>query len=284
MPAPTVTPMPTHSVTIPYYNHQEQPEQVIASYMNAINNQDYHRAYDYWESNPQSYADFAAGFADTSLVKAVIRIPNMIEGAAGSLYTAIPTLVLSTHTDDSRHVYLGCYVLRKSNVTPDAPWVIYDGEAAIVGNANVEQLAHACSGYGPPPADWVVNFRDSPLRMIGSYVNAINQQDYHRAYSYWERNPQSYSDFAAGFADTASVMAAARIPVWVEGAAGSSFARVATLLIATHTDDSRHAYRACYETRKSNVGPPGDWGIYTGTASAAPDTDAWQLFTFCGPQ
>jgi len=277
--------MPTHISTVPYYNLQDHPEQVIASYLNAINRQEYQRAYDYWGSNPQSFADFAAGFATTSEVKAVINIPNFTEGAAGSIYTAIPTLLLSTHTDGSRHYYLGCYVLRRSNVTPDAPWLIYNGEFSVTNSTDVVQLARACSGYGPPPPDWVYDEMDTPLHMIGSYVNAINQKDYHRAYGYWEMNPQSYADFAAGFADTKSIMAVARIPVWVEGAAGSSFARVATLLIATHTDDSRHIYRACYETRKSNVGPPAPagWQIFDASASEVSSSNAEQLFSFCGP-
>lgn len=276
--------MPTPSSTAPYYHQQAHPEQVIASYFNAINRQEYQRAYGYWESPTQTYTDFVAGFATTASVNAVIRIPNMVEGAAGSLYTAIPTLILATHTDGSRHVYRACYVLRRSNLEEDAPWDIYQADATIAANANVEQLAQACT-YGPPPPDWVYDEQDTPLHMIGSYINAIDQQDYHRAYGYWESNPQTYADFAAGFADTASVMAVARLPVLVEGAAGSQFARVATLLVATHTDGSHHFYRACYETRRSNMGPPtpSGWMIFRASANVASNTDAWQLFNFCGP-
>lgn len=286
-PSATNTPVaatPTPLATPQAYDFQDQPERLITSYANAISRQDYHRAYDYWESAPQTFADFAAGFADTASVLAVIRVPNIIDGAAGSQYAAIPTLLLATHTDGARQVFRACYVVRRTNPemtgSPE-PWRIYNAAVSVAARPNAWQLEHLCDDYGPHTVDLTYDETDTPLHLIGAYANAINQHAYHRAYDYWETNPQSYADFVAGFSNTDFVMAVTLPPAWIEGAAGSSYAQVRTMLLARHTDGSHHPFRACYVTRKSNVTPAEPWQIYDATASVAPSANAWQLIQVC---
>ena len=45
---------------------------------------------------------------------------------------------------------------------------------------------------------------DSPVGLLASYYNAINRQDYQRAYGYWETPAEPFDQFASGFADTVS--------------------------------------------------------------------------------
>jgi hypothetical protein len=74
--------------------------------------------------------------------------------------------------------------------------------------------------------------RDTPIDLLASFYNAINRQEYERAYGYWENPPDSYADFVRGYQDTVSVQLIVQPPAWLEGAAGSSYANVPTALVA----------------------------------------------------
>jgi hypothetical protein len=122
---------------------------LLASYYDAVNRQDYQRAWDYWESPPNpSYQDFVQGYADTGSVLLVLRPPTSFEGAAGSVYTAIPVLLSATHLDSSEHNYVGCFVLRRPNVGDPSiqEWSLYDASlSASPGSArDVTQLQQTC--------------------------------------------------------------------------------------------------------------------------------------------
>lgn len=63
---------------------------------------------------------------------------------------------------------------------------------------------------------------------------------------------------------------AVRLPVTSEGAAGSSYATVPGLVIATHTDGSLHASTACYVTRMTNSDPEAGWRLYKDSVAPSP--------------
>jgi hypothetical protein len=124
---------------------------LLASYYNAINRQEYARAWEYWETLPDpSFEEFAGGFADTKSVMLVVRPPTRFEGAAGSEYVAIPVLLIATHTDDSRHNFVGCFVARQPNTggpRNEQEWSLYDAAVRRTpGNtASVTLLEQACT-------------------------------------------------------------------------------------------------------------------------------------------
>ncbi len=122
---------------VPYYNNQDSPVALLASYYNAIQHQEYQRAYAYWQSPPNTYSQFINGFADTLSVQLIVEPPVQAGVAAGSLYVEIPTLVLAGHRDGSQHMYYGCFVTRKSNLQPpDIPqpdvWHLYSAHLVEV--------------------------------------------------------------------------------------------------------------------------------------------------------
>ena len=81
--------------------------------------------------------------------------------------------------------------------------------------------------------------RGTPVSLLTSYFNAINHKEYRRAWEYWENPPNpSYEDFVQGYSETMSVFLAVSPPTFIEGAAGSQYVRVPSLMIATHTDGS----------------------------------------------
>jgi hypothetical protein len=110
-----------------------------------------------------------------------------------------------------------------------------------------------------------IDDRSSPVALIISYYNAINRKEFGRAYGYWENPPNgaSLTQFARGFADTAHDELSLRPPGRIEGAAASRYARVPTVVIATHTDGGKRTF----------FGPPREdmgWRIYSASVKVAP--------------
>jgi heat shock protein HslJ len=124
---------------------RSDPLAVLSSYYNAINSRDFRRAYRYWESPPSSYEQFERGFADTDRVRLLIEPPPRMEGAAGSSFAEIPTIIVATTRSGNERVFAGCYTLRKSNVR-DMGWQIYRADvSAVPSTARVSRLlAQSC--------------------------------------------------------------------------------------------------------------------------------------------
>lgn len=109
----------------------DDPIATLASYYDAINARDYHRAFGVWDSAPSSYEQFARGFADTDRVRLLVDPSTNVEGAAGSVFTSIPAIVVATTRSGNERLFAGCYVMRRSNVE-DRGWHIYRGNLSPV--------------------------------------------------------------------------------------------------------------------------------------------------------
>ncbi len=137
------------------YDDTISPVDTLASYYNAIENHDYLRAYNYWQSAPRTYADFVNGFADTVSIQLIVEPPTFIGIAAGSSYVEIPTVLIAEHTDGTVHTYAGCFVTRKSNLEPPAipeedTWHLYSANILEVANSSSipALLANGCQPNG----------------------------------------------------------------------------------------------------------------------------------------
>jgi len=108
---------------------RNDPLKTLASYYSAINERDYRRAYGFWDSPPSSFEQFARGFADTDRVRLLVDPSPRVEGAAGSVYAEIPTVVVATTRSRNDRVFAGCYVMRRSNVQ-DRGWKIYRADVS----------------------------------------------------------------------------------------------------------------------------------------------------------
>lgn len=133
--------------TGPAYDNQRSPVELLASYYDAIEHQEYRRAYGYWETPPSDYDDFVRGYADTASAQLIVEPPTRIEGAAGSLYAAIPTVLVATHHDGSAHTFAGCYFVRGSNVdSQDRDWRLYRATIGPAAPGAISaQLGRACA-------------------------------------------------------------------------------------------------------------------------------------------
>jgi hypothetical protein len=149
---------PTTAGQTPFYEVRTDPVKALKSYYNAINRKEYERAYGYFFGAPNPlpsvappYNQFVQGYSDTTFT--TLAVGNVEgQGAAGSTYATFPVVITATHTDNSTHVYSGCYTMRSINpgisqnpydVLPH----IYSAKLSEVpANSNVDQLlAQPCT-------------------------------------------------------------------------------------------------------------------------------------------
>ncbi|MCZ4090812.1 hypothetical protein [Sinorhizobium psoraleae] len=119
-------------VVAAYVDDRSDGAALVRSLYNAINRKEYARAYGYFaETQPVGgFADFSRGYANTISVE--VRIGKVTtEGAAGSVYAAIPVAVKSIERPTKTRLFAGCYVARIINPAQQAPpFTPYQIEAA----------------------------------------------------------------------------------------------------------------------------------------------------------
>jgi len=108
--------------------------------------------------------------------------------------------------------------------------------------------------------------RSDPVATLASYYTAINARDYRGAFRLWDSPPSSFEQFARGFADTDRVRLLVEPSPNVEGAAGSVYADIPAIVVATTRGGSERVFAGCYVMRRSNVQDRG-WQIYRGDLS-----------------
>jgi heat shock protein HslJ len=123
----------------------------------------------------------------------------------------------------------------------------------------------------PEPENAPRDDRDDPLATLASYYSAINARDYRRAFGFWDSPPSSFEQFARGFADTDNVRLLVDPATKVEGAAGSVYADIPAIIVATTRGGSERVFAGCYVMRRSNVQDRG-WQIYRGDISPVPSS------------
>jgi hypothetical protein len=112
------------------------PAQLIRRYYAAIQSGKYDSAYSLWGASGQASGhtrdSFAAGFAKTRDVRAVVSDSVPLEGAAGSQYATVPVVVDATLRDGTRQHFEGSYTLRRTMVDGATPeqrrWHIYSAD------------------------------------------------------------------------------------------------------------------------------------------------------------
>ena len=270
--ASTVLPMASPT-TVDYIDDRSNPSQVIVSFYNAINRQEYLRAYDYW-TNPStslgSFPSFANGYTDTASVNLVF---GKITGDAGmsQVYYTVPVLLKTISNTGARNNYAACYVVHAAapevfGAPPFSPMSIDRGSAnpSDINANDATVLATACSGYPvgsfPVPVSSgtlsidkqnFVDNRSGPVETVSSLLNALNLKQYVRAYSYFQDPatfPGPYAPFAAGYADTDVITATFGTPE-SEGAAGSLYYKLPLAMVVATTSGTTQTFVGCYTLR-----------------------------------
>ncbi len=312
---------PDTGITPPdYLDDRSSATEVIRSYYNAINTQQYARAYSYWEagldaSQLSPFDQFKQGYANTLFVDVTF---GQVGGgvAAGNLYFGVPVKLVSKTSDKGVETFVGCYTVHLAQpanqvVPPYNPMEIQSADIKQVNDsANVSDLLkRACPSQpetyagpggldtGKPSiivADVYLDDRSDGAEVVRSYYNAINRSEYVRAYSYWESNlPAStlapFPQFKDGYANTRSVKLTIGT-VTTDAGAGQRYASVPVTLVASMADGSSQTFVGCYVTHLASpdiqANPPfHPMSISRATVKqvdASDDTNA-MMATICQP-
>jgi hypothetical protein len=97
-----------------YLDDRSTAAQVLASYFNAINRNEYARAYSYWEPAAATelppFPEFAQGYSDTARVEVTIGDVRSDVGA-GQLYFVAPVALQATTSAGATTWFIGCYTI-----------------------------------------------------------------------------------------------------------------------------------------------------------------------------
>ncbi|WP_246249199.1 DUF1176 domain-containing protein [Chelativorans alearense] len=147
-----------------YLDDRSSPEALVRSLYNAINRKEYARAYAYFSTPPaETLEDYAAGYADTESVEVVAGLASR-EGAAGSVYYALPVAILAQDASGEDQVFAGCYTLRLADplvqTTPFTPLHIEEAHLSPADGPPRDALPPAC-GDAPPQEEGNILFEEA---------------------------------------------------------------------------------------------------------------------------
>jgi hypothetical protein len=138
-----------HAPEPDYQDDRSTPEAVIGSYYDAINRQEYARAYSYREPGAAEtqlppFDEFQQGYADTTSVQLTTGDVGSGVGA-GQLYFSVPVTLVATTSDGSTQTFVGCYTLHLARpsfqvLPPYRPMAIQQAVIQQVDN-NADTLA-----------------------------------------------------------------------------------------------------------------------------------------------
>ena len=110
--------LPANASEPTYLDNRSTPKSLVASYFNALNRNEFARAWAYWNNQIEgtNFEDFVEGF--TYIDDIGFKMGQSIsEGAAGSTFTQIPLVVEYRDEDGWKETYRGCFLVRIA--TPD---------------------------------------------------------------------------------------------------------------------------------------------------------------------
>jgi len=133
-----------------YRDDRSTAEAVISSFYNAIDRQEYARAWSYYEDGQgvPKFKAFVAGYQTTKSV-AVTLGKTAEEGAAGSTYYSVPVSIDAVDTTGKHAYFAGCYTLRLASpsnqaVPPFRPLHIVEGHLKKATGAGASFAPASC--------------------------------------------------------------------------------------------------------------------------------------------
>jgi len=271
-PIPTMAPLSGAVDTDParYIDNRSGPVEVLQSFYNALNRQEYTRAYSYWNTySAPTFSQFKEDYKDVAAIQFVVGEVGE-EAAAGSIYNNAAVVIVAQTTDGTIQTFTGCYQLHMSRPgnysdPPVPPLAIEKAVIHQVTDATALDvlLAQACDGSGipqgrplspeptPGPNDTAHSFyidnRSGPVEVLQSFCNAINSYEHARAYGYWEDSAAgrpAYYQFTADYANVATV----ELITGEDSSSGDAelFYRVPAALVFRFVDDTVQTLVGCY--------------------------------------
>jgi hypothetical protein len=278
-----------------YLDDRSTPAALMLSYVNAINRHEYIRGYSYWIAPGGTLGTLDAFTNSLSAVSSEsIKMGTISSsGAAGSIYYSFPVVFVDSLSAGGTKKYAGCFILRLPQPAnygepPIQPLNIDRGSKTLISSStsDADALASACSSADYPAGETAVpsvesisdlsanNYidnRSGAVEVVSSLLNALNNKEYVRAYSYWQNPSFKYDSYAAGFTDTGSVTATFGT-VTSDAGAGQYYYQIPVAEKVITTSNAQQTFVGCYTLHLSNPGMQGmlpfePLGIKTGKFS-----------------
>jgi Protein of unknown function (DUF1176) len=154
-----------------YLDNRSSADELVRSLYNAVNNRDFARAFDYFATPPaKDFVAFQSGYEHTARVD-VITGEVFGDGAAGSTYFSVPTIIKATDDKGAAKVFMGCYTVRQVNGSiqgpPYHPLQIDKGalKPAKLDDFNIYSLPK-CDGAASEPDNSLPTIDDARARFI----------------------------------------------------------------------------------------------------------------------
>ncbi len=279
---PTATSVSSGSTQPDYLDDRSTATGLIQSYFNAINRHEYLRAYSYWRDPAGSngtFKNFQSGYETTTNVLVEM---GQIGGdvGAGQMYYSVPAILTAKTSDGKTQSYAACYILHLSQPAIQEPpftgLTIERGTATALANGadTNAALATACSGPDYPSGNPInpapitntsditknnyLDDRTDPVLVLSSLFNAVNRQEYARAYGYWDQatgasDLPSYTDFKNGYTNTKTVEFVAG-EVFADAGAGQRYYSVPFVITAQLNNGTQQTFTGCYVLHMSVAG------------------------------
>lgn len=104
-----------------YLDDRSDAASLVRSLYNAVNRHEYARAFDYFSKPPaKSFETYVKGYEGTEFVD-VITGKAVADGAAGSTFYSVPTVIRAKDAKGGLSYFSGCYVVRAVNGSVQDP-------------------------------------------------------------------------------------------------------------------------------------------------------------------
>lgn len=273
----TLWPVAAQSATPIEFNQLTDPASLIGSYYNAITLADYQRAYSYWESAPgnATEAQFAAGFADTAAVQVFVQLPIFEDAGAGNAHASVPTLVIANRKNGTQAYFAGCFITHKTNVPvgdaaqPDPNWHLQSAKLKQQTSPDLTVLPTACAQAASLTAGLVQPNQIDPIQTLQSYYMALATGGV--SAGYWEDSTLDVvmQYYGKELTHQLSLDLFINPQIYMDGAAGSVYAKIPALVLLNAPDGNHSILSACYTERLANVPvgnatePDPNWHFYS---------------------
>lgn len=250
--SPTSQGTPTTPAETPTPGNELDPAaiQVLVDYYRDLDSQEFEAAYGLWAddgaASGHSLTEFQDSFSDLDSIRPVFGQPEV----SGSSVT-VPVTALSVVSGSN-----GNQTAMQSDATVTLDKSGADWKISAIDAGDESPISN-------PPAELA-----EPEAVLNAYYQAINDGNPTTAYSYWESTGESsgqeFADFADGYAATQSVEVHLGQPE-TGAAAGSVYATIPTVVVATKDDGTVQVFCGSYDTRRANI-PPFDmlgWRLYS---------------------
>jgi Protein of unknown function (DUF1176) len=177
-----------------YVDDRSGAAQLVRSLYNAINAHEFARAYDYFASPPaKDFDTYQQGFEGTARVDVMIGKVGS-DGAAGTIYYSVPTLIKSSYDKGAAKVFAGCYTVKAVSAAaqepPYRPLQIDKGALKLVKADDFNTYSFPDCGASADESEAVVTVEDAKALFVAEQAGHCDKVEETRA---GLNEPEAYS-------------------------------------------------------------------------------------------